>query len=103
MSARRSMTPDGLLGGHELDLPLEHPLRRVLGQAVARLGDAEVDELGDAVHRHEDVLRRDVAVHDVEQRAVPAADLVRGVQTAARVGEDAEHDPGGISRPFFCT
>jgi hypothetical protein len=54
-----------LLGGHVPELALEDP--RLGLRALARgLGDAEVDELHVAVVRDEDVLRRHVAVHQLE-------------------------------------
>ena len=55
-----------LLGRHVADLALERAGQR-LHFARRRLGDAEVDDLDRAVEADDDVLRRDVAVHDLER------------------------------------
>ena len=55
-----------LLGRHVAELALEHA--RLLGEE-ARAGDAEVGDLHRALEREEDVLRGDVAVHDLEALA----------------------------------
>ena len=43
------------------------------------VGDAEIDDLDDAVVGDEQIVGRDVAVHDVEQLALHVAQLVRRV------------------------
>jgi hypothetical protein len=90
----------GLLGRHVVHFALHRAAARVLGDAVARLGDSEVDELRDAAHAHEDVLRRDIAVDDAEGLAVFAAELVGGVETAARVREDPQRHAGRQRQPL---
>ncbi len=54
-----------------------------------RLRDAEVDDLHRAVVEHDDVARRDVAMHDLERIAVEVAQLVRVMKTRRRVGHDS--------------
>ena len=58
--------------------------------AIARLGESEVDELRDPLPGEEDVCRVDVAVDHVESRSPSVSELVRVVE---RVG-DASADPG---------
>ena len=53
-------------------LPLSWPSRVVCARPAA-FGDAEVEHAGDAVDADEDVLRRDVAVDDVERVAALVA------------------------------
>jgi hypothetical protein len=62
---------------------------------VRRLGHAEVEELHLPVHGHEDVRRGDVAVDDVEGRAVGAAALVGVVEPGADVADDADGELQG--------
>jgi hypothetical protein len=68
-----------LLGRHVLDLALEAADQR-LAHAPVRAGDAEVDHLHRALERDQDVLRRDVAMNDVQRLAV-------GVGVRVRVSE----------------
>ena len=76
-----------LLRRHVRDLPLDDARRR-LRRAVRRLGEAEVDDFDVPVVGHEDVGRVDVAVHDVERRAVPVGELVRVVQAVGHARAD---------------
>src|SRR5204862_367532 len=62
----------GLFGRHVLQLALERAGLRVRGLR-GRLGDAEVAELDVAVLGDEDVLRRDVAVHQAEVAVLEVA------------------------------
>jgi hypothetical protein len=55
------------------------------------LGDPEVEQLGDAVERHHDVRRRDVAVDDPERAALGVGGVVRVLEP---VGDRGDH-PGG--------
>jgi len=70
--------------------PRACPGVRLAGHAVARLGDAEVDDLRHALGAHQDVVGADVAVHDVEQLPVLVLELVGLVQARARVGQDTQ-------------
>jgi hypothetical protein len=54
--------------------------------------DAEVDELRDAVVGDQDVLRRHVAVHELERDVVLVFELVRGVEALAGLHDDADRD-----------
>ena len=69
--------------------PLGLPVRVSISEP-RRLGDAEVQHLDLAVEQHEHVVRRDVAVHEVQRRSVVVAQLVRGVQTRQRLREHAQ-------------
>ena len=84
-SARRSTCPPAICSGATYaSLPLNTPARR-LRRRVGRLRDAEVDELHLAVVRDDDVVRADVAVHDVERLAVEVAQFVCIVQPREHV------------------
>ena len=86
-----------LLGRHVADLALERAGER-LHFARRRLGDAEVDDLDAAVEADDDVLRRDVAVHDLEAAPFEVALLVRVVQPgAARVRIEMTCSSGGLA------
>ena len=78
-----------LLGRHVAELALEDA--RLLAEEV-RAGDAEVGDLHDALVREQDVLRRDVAVHDVERHAALVLALVRVVQALRGLGDDERRD-----------
>ena len=82
--------PAALLGRHVADLSLERAGER-LHLAVGRLGDAEVDDLHRAVEADDDVLRRDVAVHDLERAALEVALVVRVVEAGAHARQDRHH------------
>ncbi len=79
----------GLLRRKVRQRPLDHADggRR---DAVARLREAEVDELGDAVLRDEDVRGVHVAVHDVHRATLVVLELVHIVE---RIG-NPRADPG---------
>nr|WP_272828750.1 hypothetical protein [Sorangium sp. Soce836] len=93
--------------GEEIAPAVERPAHHLLGREIPRLAldradaadlrarprlrDAEVDDLDHAVERHHHVLRRDVAVDEVEQLPRVVADLVRRVQAGARVDHHVEH------------
>ncbi|MFT3766140.1 MAG: hypothetical protein QM820_11595 [Minicystis sp.] len=79
------LLPPRLLGRHVPDLALEHA---GLVAEEAGAGDAEVGDLHHALVRHEDVLRRDVAVHDGERHAPLVAPLVGVVQPLRGLGHD---------------
>jgi hypothetical protein len=90
--------PHGLLRRHVRDLPLEDAnLGRLRGER--RLGDAEVDELDLPVVRHEHVVRRDVAMDDLERSPVVVAELVGVIQPTKGVGDDSRTDHR-IERPL---
>ena len=74
-----------LLGRHVRELALDDAL--VLGD-VARPCDAEVDDLHRAVPRHQHVLRRDVAVDDLQRIAELVGLLVRVVEALAELLHD---------------
>ncbi len=81
----------GLFGRHVPEFAAY--LRLVVGvDLVHRAGHAEVDELHEAIEPDEDVVGRDVAVHDLAELSVPAAELMRGVQARRRVGDHAYGD-----------
>ena len=82
--------PAHLLGRHVAELALQDSglgRRRLAG----RLGDAEVDELDLALVADEHVLRRDVAVDEVQLAPLPVALVVRVVEPLA----DLHHDVTG--------
>ena len=84
----------GLLRRHVGDLALEHAGARLRRRAQG-LGDAEVDDLHLPGVRHEDVVRRGVAVDDLEGLAVEVLELVGVVEAGERVDEDAERHAQG--------
>src|SRR5262249_6678112 len=79
--------PAHLLGAHVAELALEDALLRLTGLAGG-LGDAEVDELDLALVADEHVLRRDVAMNEVQLLAVDVALVVRVVEALARLHDD---------------
>ena len=85
--------PAHLLGRHIGELALERARAR-RRQAIGDLGDAEVDDLGVALVRQEEVVRRDVAVDEAEELPVLAAQLVGRVEAVGRVGADARREVG---------
>ena len=88
----------GLLGRHVGHLALDGAGAR-LAAGVDRLGDAEVDDLDQAVVGDEHVLRGGVAVDHAELGAVEVAELVGVVQPGQGVGEDAHLHVGDEGRP----
>ncbi len=87
-----------LLGRHvrELALELTGAGRRELARCPRH---AEIGEPRAAVDADEDVLRRDVAVHDAERLAVIVGQLVGGVQPREHVADDARRDAHGHAPP----
>ena len=79
-----------LLGGHVRQLAAELPRTRAAAPS-AGLGDAEVDDLDPAVHAHQQVVRRHVAMHELHRVAVGIRLVVRGGQAPAGVGHDLQH------------
>ena len=77
-----------LLWRHVRDLAFELSALRRLRRLRVALGDTEVDDLHVTRERDDDVLRRDVSMHDVELGAVELVLLVRIRETGAH----AEHD-----------
>ena len=82
-----------LLRRHVRDLTLELTSARGFVELPERLGDAEVRDLRGAVGGEQDVVRGEVAMNDAERASVVVGQLVSGVQTRARVGNDARDDP----------
>jgi hypothetical protein len=82
-----------LLGAHVAELALQHAGLGVFGLG-GRLGDAEVDDLHLALVGHEDVLGRNVAVHDLQGLAVRTPEVVGVVERLAGVGDDARGEHG---------
>ena len=80
-----------LLGRHVANLA-HHGARLGLVQLAGRLGDPEVGDFHFAGVADEHVLRRHVAVHDPERRAVAAALVVRVGEPARRLGDDVGDD-----------
>jgi hypothetical protein len=79
-----------LLGSHVGHLAFELPVPRRL-QAAHGARHAEVEQARHAVDADQDVLRRDVAVHDVEGLALFADRLVCGVEAVEHAGHDRHH------------
>ena len=86
-----------LLGRHVRELALERAVAR-RGHARAELRDAEVHDLRRPVVRHEEVVRRHVAVDEIELLAILALQLVGSVQALGGVGDDAARNLGGHRR-----
>ena len=76
-----------LLGRHVAELALEDAGLRLVA-LVRGLRDAEVDDLDLALERHEDVLRRHVAVDEVELAAGLIALVVRVVEALTQLHDD---------------
>jgi hypothetical protein len=101
MSARRSIGPIRTCSGDiYANFPLIWP---PFGRREARLGvrHAEVRDARDPVGADEDVVRRDVAMHEVLRRAARVCELMRGVEARERVEEDPERHVGGELRPLL--
>ncbi|MFO0668327.1 MAG: hypothetical protein U0235_01695 [Polyangiaceae bacterium] len=86
-----------LLGRHVSELSLEDA-----GLLDEQLGarDPEIGDLHRAVVREEDVLRRHVAVDDLEGRPRLVLLLVRVVEALGRFADDVRADPGREPRPL---
>ncbi len=80
-----------LLGRHVEDLALDLAAARRV-ELVLRLRHAEVEHPRRAVDPGEDVLRRDVAVDDVQRLVGLVARLVRGVKALERARHDRRDD-----------
>ena len=82
-----------LLGRHVRDLALElaRPGHR---EARGGPGDAEIRDAGDAVDADQDVVRRHVAVHDLERPPLVVGPFVSGVEPGERVEHDAHGHAG---------
>ena len=76
-----------LLGRHVADLALDHAGLGVV-RAPGRLGDAEVEQLHATVVAHHDVVRADVAVHEVQG---PPLGVARRVRVVQRLGALRDH------------
>src|SRR5262249_25686263 len=76
---------------HVRKLPLEAPLLRRL-RSSRGLRDAEIEDARDAIESNEDVLRRDVAMHDVERLVLFVCRLVCSVKPLQNVYSDAQKD-----------
>jgi hypothetical protein len=84
-SARRSMSSvRACSGAMKLILPLMCPVVVSAARRSFRLRDAEVDELGDTVPRHEGCSAADVVVHQAEWAAVLRARARRGARAYIR-------------------
>jgi len=82
-----------LLGGHVAQLALDLALLGHL-HAPARFGHAEVDDVRGPVGPDENVVRRNVAVHDAEGFAAFVARFVRRVQPMQDPHDDRRRDGG---------
>lgn len=78
-----------LLGSHVAGFAFNEAGAR-LGHARGGFGDAEIDQLDRAVVGDEDVGGRDIAVNDVERRAIGAAAFVRVVEPCRGGGDDGQ-------------
>ena len=95
VAAGVDLLTERLLGGHVRDFALDAAALGFLARDVhlgARLGDAEIDDLRVSRERDDHVLRRDVAMDDVQRGAVEALFLVRVGETLA----DADDDLDGV-------
>jgi hypothetical protein len=84
------LTPQ-LLGGHEIQLAFDHPHLGV-GVAALGLGDAEVHDARAAVDADDNILRRHIAVDDLQVLSFGAVQLMGGVQAREGVEADAQGD-----------
>jgi hypothetical protein len=84
--------PQQVLGRHVRKLTFDLSRLGLRRNAVHGLGDAEVQELYRSRRTDEDVVRRDVAVHETERNAVLVAKLVRGVQPLASLPDQIDRD-----------
>ncbi len=98
IGAAIDLEPRGLFGRHVVDLAFEHTGGRLV-DPMSGLRDPEVDDLDRPAARHEKVVRRNVAMHDVEQRTLVIAQLVRGVKTRASVCRESQDHPEGQELP----
>src|SRR5262245_27676072 len=95
MSQRRSRGAEAACSGAMYaSFALEPSFARRL-DASRGLRHAEIDDPRDAVDPDQDVVRRDVAVDDVQRTAVIVPGLVRGVQAVECTRDDAERDGQG--------
>ena len=86
--------PPGLLGRHVLELPLERPALGLRDLPI-RFRDSEVAEFDLSFVRNQDVLRRDVAVHDVELLSLPVAPAMRVVECGGHFARDVDGERDG--------
>ena len=77
-----------LLGRHVSDLALELPRARGFVELSERLRHAEVGHLRGAVGGEQDVVRREVAMHDAERAPVLVGQLVGGMKARAGIRDD---------------
>jgi hypothetical protein len=85
----------GLLGRHERELALHRPAPLGVGAAGGgRVGDAEVRQFDLARAAEQDVVRRDVAVHEAHRRAVRGPQRVDVAERVEEGVDDREGDPG---------
>jgi hypothetical protein len=89
--ANRSERERGLLGRHVRELSLHLAVTRVR-QAILGLDHPEIGQARVAVGADQHVVRRHVAVHEVEPPAFVVAQVVRRREPGERVGHDAQHD-----------
>ena len=85
-------------GDMNCNLPLRVP-GCVLVMRVSALAMPKSVMLAGAVGADQDVLRRDVAVHEVERDAVVVASRVRGVQALERVDDAPRRRAPGVRPP----
>ena len=88
---RRQRNPERSLGRHVAELAL-HQAALGVELAAARLGDPEIDHLEVTGVRHDQVRRRDVAVHDLQVRALLVDETMCVVERVAQLTEDRQHD-----------
>ena len=94
VAARVERLTANLLGRHVARRALHHADAGAAA-AAQRLGDAEVEQLGDALVGHHDVLLGDVAVNDDLPPAARVGEGVRVVQRQRRVARGGERQPDG--------
>ena len=80
-----------LLRRHVRQLALHRSIAGRL-QAHGGLGDAEVEHAPDSIDADHDVLRRHIAVHDIERLPRFVLGLVRGMQSVQHVRHDGVDD-----------
>ena len=85
------LTRCALLGRHVGELALDHSGLGLV-RTVVRLGDSEIEQLHRTGVSNHDVVRRHIAVNDVERLTVLVVRDVRVVERARHIDTDANRD-----------
>jgi hypothetical protein len=89
-----------LLGGHVRELPSDLPFARRV-DLPQRLCHPKIDDSGHAIDPDQDVVRRDVSMHDVEGLALIVLRLVRGVEPLEHAGHERRDEVHGHASSTF--